>query len=333
MMAGDLLWLGLAFTPTTTPAAYHLPNRTAALLGAQASAPFRVYTFDAAEYDIKFKEHLSFRAFGAGDPAAQLALRETLIPNANVVEGIDSAGNFEPLLYRRYKQLMDAVNQMDLQTALRLLGMMNVAYILQPGELAGMERVDDGSLPTRVYRNPFALPRAWLVGRARCVPSGDEALETIRRPEFDPRREVILEGCSSAQTSEVSKISEVSADLRDLPIALHYRPNGVTIRANVPAAGYLVLADTSYPGWKATVQGKAAQIWSANFAFRAVAVEAGEQVIDFRYTPASVTLGGSVSGAALAGLVIGLVIRARRRHNSQGDSQPHERGGDSAHVQ
>jgi uncharacterized membrane protein YfhO len=131
----------------------------------------------------------------------------------------------------------------------------------------------------------------------------------MSQPEFDPRSTVVLEEC-------VGESSEVLGDSASHPpasFALQYRPNGVTIRGDAPAAGYIVLADTAYPGWQATVDGKAARVWTANFAFRAVAVEAGAQTIDFHYRPVSLTIGAGVSLLALVSLLAGLYLIGRRR--------------------
>ena len=46
-------------------------------------------------------------------------------------------------------------------------------------------------------------------------------------------------------------------------------------------SGYLVLADTWYPGWKAQVDGLDASLLRANLMFRAVHLEAGEHVVRF----------------------------------------------------
>ena len=59
----------------------------------------------------------------------------------------------------------------------------------------------------------------------------------------------------------------------------------VILTVDTPKPGLVVLTDTFYPGWKATVNGRPAPIWPANLAFRAVAVEAGNHRIEFSYDP------------------------------------------------
>jgi uncharacterized membrane protein YfhO len=98
--------------------------------------------------------------------------------------------------------------------------------------------------------------------------------------------------------------------------------NTVTIRAALAGEGWLVLADTYYPGWAAWVDGERATVLRANGAFRAVKLEAGEHTVQFEYRPRSFVAGAVISGlsgAALAGLA-GWDWRRRRAHGRAADA-------------
>jgi uncharacterized membrane protein YfhO len=70
-------------------------------------------------------------------------------------------------------------------------------------------------------------------------------------------------------------------------------------------AGYLVLADTHYPGWNATTDGLASEILPANHAFRAVQLSKGQHTVVFEYAPVSFRLGLWLTiGAMAAWLVV-----------------------------
>ena len=89
-------------------------------------------------------------------------------------------------------------------------------------------------------------------------------------------------------------------------------PNRVTIRAILDAPGYLVVADTWYPGWRATVDDVPTELLRANHAFRAVRLEAGEHQVEMVYRPVSVLAGGAISLATLTLLVAGFLWSRKR---------------------
>jgi uncharacterized membrane protein YfhO len=66
-----------------------------------------------------------------------------------------------------------------------------------------------------------------------------------------------------------------------------------------------VVAESWYPGWRATLDGQAAPILRANYLSQGVVVPAGRHVVELRYQPDSFTIGAALSGlAALAGLAL-----------------------------
>jgi len=91
------------------------------------------------------------------------------------------------------------------------------------------------------------------------------------------------------------------------------RPERVEVETHVDAAGLLVLTDTYYPGWRATVDGTPATIVRSDHAFRGVRVEPGDHHVVFTYAPRTVVLGGVCSAAAALVVVACLFPRRRPR--------------------
>jgi len=77
-------------------------------------------------------------------------------------------------------------------------------------------------------------------------------------------------------------------------------PEHLVVDVEAPAAGFLVLADQYYPGWRATVNGAPAAIHRANYIFRLIEVPAGASRVELRFRPTSVAVGAAVSVAAVA---------------------------------
>jgi hypothetical protein len=87
------------------------------------------------------------------------------------------------------------------------------------------------------------------------------------------------------------------------------------MEVNATQDAMLLLADQMYPGWGATIDGKPAHIYRADYLFQAIFVPAGQHTVEFVYRPRSFRLGMLitllVTVGALAALAFGLPLRAR----------------------
>jgi uncharacterized membrane protein YfhO len=106
-----------------------------------------------------------------------------------------------------------------------------------------------------------------------------------------------------------------SSDLADTQI-VRYEANALEIKIESPVEGYLVLSDPYYPGWKAEVDGRPAEILRANYAFRAVTVPAGAHTVSMVFRPASWSLGLALSVLTVLVLLVGGSIAWLRRRNA-----------------
>ncbi len=304
VVAIDLLTAHAGLNPTIDPALYRLPAGSAQALRGDGQG--RVFMFDADDETVRkqFGIALPFADFGPSTLERWLPFRESLIANTSMIGGAASANNFDSLLVGYYVQLRDAINAQPFDTALRLLSLMHVRYIASPREL-GLPVVHRSEVAT-IYRNEAALPRAWIVPSARLE---SDPLAAILDPAFDPRGEVILD----ASLTPADAIRDTQDAVSHTLISLRDTPNTVTIRAASEADGYLVLADTWYPGWRATLDGRAVSILRANVAFRAIAFPAGEHNVEFRYEPDSFRIGAGLSAISALLIAAGLIFSMGRR--------------------
>jgi len=91
----------------------------------------------------------------------------------------------------------------------------------------------------------------------------------------------------------------------DQVVITDYKSERVTISVGSDRAGYLVLADSWYPGWDVRMDGKPVPMYRADYIFRAVPIEPGQHSVVFEYHPASFVWGAWISG--LSAVVIGLL--------------------------
>ncbi len=161
-----------------------------------------------------------------------------------------------------------------------------------------------------LYENLDVMPRAYVVPKARWVSGDAEALEVMRSSSFRPDREVLL-----SQRGDLTP-SGISNGVSGTAVIESYKLHRVIIQAKMGQSGYLVLADTFYPGWQAMVNGGAVEILRANVSQRAVYLDEGEHEIVFEFRSKTIRWGIAVSGGSLLVLVVvsvGLALRDRSR--------------------
>lgn len=167
-----------------------------------------------------------------------------------------------------------------------------------------------------LYENLSAGPRAWMVHDFQLEEPGRDTtaelpeasnLERVLAAGFDPRRTALLSAAPDRTLGPPGRPALV--EVRD---PSHHR---VEIDVDVDAAGVLVLADIWYPEWHVYVDGEPRKLLRANHALRAVELEAGEHLVEFRYVASAHRRGTWIRNASLLLIVMGGVLPAvwRRR--------------------
>jgi hypothetical protein len=160
--------------------------------------------------------------------------------------------------------------------------------------------------PIRTWGVPGALPRAYLVGRARAV-EGPAAIQALVEPGFEPASEVILSGEGAPAAASAAQGGTGTVRIAEL------FGDRVRLEADADTPGVLVLVDAWDPGWRAWIDGRPAQVLRANSSFRAVSMPAGRHMVEMRYRPWPILAGLSVSAVGLVALVIGAGCLLLRR--------------------
>jgi len=290
LLAVDLVAFGWGLTPGADPAVYRAPVSSAAFL--QGQPPGRIWHMERYAGDV-YDRYVALDEFGPADPAYLHALRESLLPNLNVVHHLPGAGNYDPLVPKGYHDLVALLLDRDgqprpFEEVRRILDLFGVRYLLTDGELDLPLLYDAGP---RIYLNPGVLPRALVVHGARIVEDPAERLQTLLDPGFDPQSEVVLSRAPSAFPAGVG----AEAGSAEGASLVDQGPQRVTVQATLQREGYLVLADSDFPGWQATVNGKPVEILPANHAFGAVALGSGRHDVTLAYEPLPFRLGAWIT--------------------------------------
>jgi hypothetical protein len=211
--------------------------------------------------------------------------------NLLALYGVENIGGFEAIIPRHYVTFADAAGA-KISPAGRtlqftrfetpLLDFTGLRFILMPSALPVPARFWRRTIAERssLYENPAAFPRARLVSALRIAKDDREAEQLLREPGFDPRAETILESDHPLTSSAEGAIAWKERT-----------PDRISLEVTSKAVAILVLADSDYPGWEATVDGAPVVIHRANVSFRAVEVPPGSHRVEFRFRPSSARYG------------------------------------------
>ncbi len=231
------------------------------------------------------------------------------LPNLPYLVGLESFVGYHAVTLRHFGDLAERARYKP------ILDMANVEYLLLDADLSPESALEpvfrQGTI--RVYRNPGALPRAYLVDRFRTIPDAERRLQYMTGPSFDPAREVVLE---DAPPKPAPVPGEGGCGEVEPPV---YGRETIRTRVNARRRCFLVTSDTWYPDWSVEVDGRPAEILRANHAFRAVVVDAGEHDVVFRYTPRGYRRWLPVAAGLWIALAVGLgagFVGGRRRRRT-----------------
>jgi hypothetical protein len=165
----------------------------------------------------------------------------------------------------------------------------------------------------KLYERQDGFGRAVVLHNVRAVADHEwgteDALNLMRDPGFDPAETIVL---SVADPNGLIPLAP-GPQGEDSARVTTYNPEQVSIDVTSSAEGYLLLTDAFYPGWRALVNGRPAEILRADVMFRAVRVPAGASTVTFEYRPGwlpQVLYAGAAAWLLTLGVVLaGLMIR------------------------
>lgn len=293
LLAADLLYAGWGLNPGAPRELYAEPPADYAAAQV-ALGDGRLYLPPGTEQVLKFEQLFRFDGFRTG--AEPRAIFDSLVPNTNLLFGLASANNYDPFVPARYQAWLDALAEAEPGQRAKLLSLLGVNAI---------ERVESYE-PMRISFEAHAgLPRVGWFACPHIATSAESAWAALIQDDFDPHNHLIVE-IPNADPSNIcgSDDAESSAQL------ISTAANRVIVEIQAPAGGWLLLADTYYPGWGAYVDGVERPVYPAQGLLRAVQLPAGTERVEFVYEPKSFVVG---VGLTLLGLALSLWATRRPR--------------------
>ena len=273
-VAADLGWANSGLNPTVPDDFYERDFSISEPTG-------RLYWFEdyaeAAKSDQYFKINDYRRAVNRWTN-----IRTSLLPNINIIDRMPIFNNFDPLqpaVHRRYVELIEASGA-DSSNLLRAAGISETIGV-QP------EGWQSGGL-NNSYVAPSPAPLIWMVPEAEFVLTLDDVEHLLLDPNWNPEKTVILRG----ETLDIEP--SVAAENVDIQV-ISNQATAQQYRIESDGSGYLVIAQTWYPGWEARIDGEATELYQANLAFQAIYIPAGTSDINLEYAPTGAELAVTIS--------------------------------------
>ncbi|MBZ0192568.1 MAG: YfhO family protein [Candidatus Kuenenia stuttgartiensis] len=226
--------------------------------------------------------------------------------NQGMAHYIANIGGYDANVIKEYSEFVNLLSGkpieqpnivMEVSNISKLTNLLNVKYLLLPSNA----RINHPGFTLlyndakyAIFENTHALPRAFIVRKAKELHGRDAIFKELSGDEFQPEEYIIVEEpLPPVRTAGLQNIRN-----EPLPEILEYTPNSVTIKASLAEDGYLVLGDTYYPGWNAYVDGRRSRIYKTDYVIRSVFLEKGEHIVRFLYEPKSFVIGMIISLSA-----------------------------------
>lgn len=220
-----------------------------------------------------------------------------LEPNLGDAYRIDTTGGMSATIARDFSDFWGA--------AFRAKELLNVRYILRPPAKGGPGAIYEDAM-WKVYENPSALPRAWLVHDARALRSNDEVMRALGSTEVDFRKTAFLAETLRAPLDVPGDASAETASIAG------YAAGRIELRVRALGRAVLVLSDVYADGWQARINGRPARILRVDGVLKGLEVPPGESTISLRYAPRPFLAGAALSGVAFLGTALFALFAWRR---------------------
>lgn len=214
-----------------------------------------------------FMLELEYRKIPSNRYAEYFSKREMLNDNLGMCYGLSSVEFYAGLHLRWTGRALSKITQESLSC-------MNCEFVISPEPIPEFGLKEIWKNPFfHIYRNEAVKPRARL--SASLIPNGD---------------------CAFISKGNIQGSAQVHKD------KTHQK---ITIDVKAAKSGYLILADTFYPGWRVSVNGRKEDILRVNGWMRAVKISAGRSAVTFIYRPFSFYIG---LGISFIGILLALAI-------------------------
>ena len=134
----------------------------------------------------------------------------------------------------------------------------------------------------------------------------------------------LTRGAEAATVGDITTVPTLGRDtanddVSDQATLVAHAPERLVVQTTTATDGILVLSEVAYPGWQATIDGAPTPIYVADGLLRAVALPAGDHLVELRFESDALRIGVTVSiltATALTVCCMWSLVRSRRIHGA-----------------
>lgn len=223
-------------------------------------------------------------------------------PNQYATNGIPVMFTSMPVQQRRWQEILDIFSFNS-----ALPDMLNVKYLVYDANQYQQEKAQLGDKYVPVFTSPDGsevvvenrrvLPKAWLVPSVLPVSDRQQGLAILQNPSFDPRAIALVE--SPAPIPMPAPNMQPPVAVGGVAVT-HYEGDKISFTANPAQNAILVVGEKFYKGWRATVDGKDADIYPVDHVLRGIYLTAGSHAVEMRFDPLPFKVGKYLTLASFA---------------------------------
>lgn len=248
-----------------------------------------------------------------------------LTPNSNVIWGIPQHKEYVGRLWTQrkfvYDQHLQAIldqndDSIKRELAHKLLNLASIDYIVSAIPLNKSPQLQPvlKHKPYILYHNTTALQRFRMSAETHTVSSVEDIMEELLSERYTP-----------SLTFVEHDLLHKGEQIKDLTYSIDVltdAPRELSLEVSSSRKALLIISDLYYPGWSASIDGKAVSYYPANMIQRAIVVPPGKHIVRMQYTPQIYVMGFWISGIAhLIVLAVGFLAWWKDRQASSASVQ------------
>ncbi len=205
---------------------------------------------------------------------------------------LKSIGGYSAAKLRRYN---DLIEQHLSKMHQPVIDMLNTKYLITADS-------EGNSVPVL---NQGAMGNAWFVSEIKVVDNANQECDALTSVDLTKVAVVDREfaGSLAGTSPGIAEDAEIKLTA--------YTPKSLDYKVKSSKDGTVVFSEIYYPyGWKATIDGRKADHFRADYVLRAMNVPAGEHTINFTFDPDSVHKGNTLSVICIVLMYLGVVLAA-----------------------